>query len=87
MSSNIIGSIFVLIVPKPSLGKRRDQYSRAFLNEIFCSLNNSTTTLGVMINGIFMNLAALIALRSSVAMIDPFSFLANIPPIAVRKHG
>jgi len=41
--------------------------SRAFLNDIFCNLNNSTTILGVTINGTLKNLAALIALPSSVA--------------------
>jgi len=51
--------------------------SRAFLNDIFCNLNNSTTILGVIINGTFKNLATLIALPSSVARSAVYSFIAN----------
>jgi len=51
--------------------------SRAFLNVIFSSLKSSITIFGVMINGSFKNLAALIALPSSVASREPSSLSAN----------
>jgi len=69
-ASAIISGEYLPILPSFS----RD--SRALLNEIFCNLNSSTTILGVTINGTLKNLAALIALPSSVANSD-LSYLPN----------